>query len=89
MKPKLLFKEIISKLTGFSTPVFGVSWEPPQNEREIAKSVVNYLEDRRVLYNPQSLEVQDHCISSVLEIRQFLIEKLNDLLISARASKVC
>jgi hypothetical protein len=79
MKPKLIFKEIASKITGFSTPIFGVSWEPPNNDREIAKSVVNFLEDRRVLYNPNELEDTHHCISSVLEIRQFLTEKMNDL----------
>src|SRR5260370_41813298 len=79
MKPRLLFKEIALKITGFTTPIFGVSWEPPNNEREIAKSVVTFLEDRRVLYNPTELEVPHHCISSVIEIRRFLTEKMNDL----------
>lgn len=79
MKSILLFKELASKLTGFSTPVFGISWEPPNTEREIAKSVVNFLEDRRVLYNPTELELPQHCISSVLEIRQFLTEKMDSL----------
>ena len=78
-KPILLFKEIALKITGFSTPVFGIQWEPPNNEREIAKSVVTYLEDRRVLYNPGEMELPRHCISSVLEIRHFLTEKMNDL----------
>lgn len=79
MKPRLLFKDIASKITGFTTPIFGVSWEPPNNEREIAKSVVTFLEDRRVLYNPTELEVSHHRISSVVEIRHFLTEKMNDL----------
>src|SRR5579859_663151 len=78
-KPMLLFKEIASKITGFSTPVFGISWEPPKEDRETAKSVVNFLEDRRVLYNPTELEVPHHCVSSVLEIRQFLTEKMDSL----------
>jgi len=79
MKTILLFKEIASKLTGFSTPVIGASWVPPKNQREIAKSVVIFLEDKRVLYNPSELEDPQHCISSVLAIRQFLTEKMNDL----------
>jgi len=79
MKPRLLFQEIVSTITGFSTPVFGIQWEPPNKEREIAKSVVTFLEDRRVLYNPTELELPRHCMSSVLEIRHFLTEKMNDL----------
>ncbi|HLI08611.1 MAG TPA: DUF6650 family protein [Ktedonobacteraceae bacterium] len=79
MKPKLLFQEIASKITGFSTPVFGIQWEPPRKEREIAKSVVTFLEDRRVLYNPTELELPQHCISSAVEIRHFLTEKMNEL----------
>lgn len=78
-KPFLLFKDLASKLTGFSTPFFGVSWQPPKTERKIAKSVVNFLEDRRVLYNPTELEVPHHCISSVLEIRQFFTEKIAEV----------
>ena len=79
MKSRLLFREIASKITGFTTPVFGISWEPPKNERETAKSIVTFLEDRRVLYNPTELESPHHCISSVVEIRHFLTEKIDNL----------
>lgn len=79
MKSRLLFRELASKITGFTTPVFGISWEPPKNEAETAKSVVTYLEDRRVLYNPMELESPQHCISSVIEIRHFLTAKLETL----------
>lgn len=79
MKSRLLFSQIASKITGFTTPIFGISWEPPKNELVIAKSVVTFLEDRRVLYNPTELEVPLHCISSVVEIRHFLTEKMNAL----------
>ena len=79
MKSRLLFRELASKITGFTTPFFGISWEPPKNERETAKSVVTFLEDRRVLYNPTELESPHHCISSVIEIRHFLTEKIDTL----------
>jgi hypothetical protein len=78
-KPILLFKDLASKITGFSTPFFGMSWQPPETERKIAKSVVNYLEDRRVLYNPTKLEVSRDCITSVNDIRRFLTAKLDEL----------
>lgn len=71
------FKQIIGRLTGFSIPIFGVSWNPPELEIEMAKKVLVYLEDRRVLYNPSSLEIPDHCVKSVIEIRQFLTSELS------------
>ena len=70
------FKKIIGRLTGFSIPIFGVSWNPPELEVQKAKRVLTFLEDRRVLYNPSSLEVPDHCVHSINEIRHFLTSEL-------------
>jgi len=63
------FKEVLRHLTGISTPVFGVSWQPPKSEVAVATRVLSFLADRRVLYNPSELEVPEHCVSSVIEIR--------------------
>lgn len=73
------FKEIASRLTGFSVPVFGVSWNPPEPEIKTAQRVISYLEDRRVLYNPYELEMPEHCVQSVLEIRHFLTDEIGML----------
>ena len=73
------YKEILGRLTGFSTPVFGVSWNPPVPEVTIANRVVTFLENRRVLYNVYELEMPDHCVSSVIEIRHFLTDVLGQL----------
>lgn len=70
------FAEIISRLTGVSTPIFGVSWNPREPHVAVARRVVTYLEDRRVLYNPYELEIPQHCVTSVLEIRQFLTDEI-------------
>lgn len=70
------FKEIIKRLTGVSTPIFGVSWNPGNTSRDIAQRTVSFLEDRRVLYNPSEMEVPAHCVSSVLEIRRFLTDQI-------------
>ena len=48
-------------------------------ELGVAKSVLYFLEDRRVLYRPEELENPKHCIASINEIRKFLTEKINDL----------
>lgn len=70
------FKEIMTRLTGLSSPVFGVSWNPPEPHVQVARRVVVFLEDRRVLYVPSEMEVPYHCVQSVLEIRQFLTTEL-------------
>ena len=73
------FKEIASRLTGFSIPVFGVSWNPPEPEVAVARRVLAFLEDRRVLFNPYHLEVADQCVQSVVAIRRFLTEEIGHL----------
>lgn len=72
-------KEVLTRITGFSVPVFGVSWNPPQPEVASAHRVLTYLEDRRVLYNPYHLEVAEQCVQSVLDIRRFLTEVIGGL----------
>jgi len=87
------FMCILSRLTGISTPIFGISWDPPETEIETAKRVLTFLEDRRVLYEPSELEVPSHCVASVLEIRRLLTGELaklqgpNDLADSLRAMR--
>jgi hypothetical protein len=73
------FKEIASRLTGFSVPVFGISWNPPELEVAVAKRVLAFLEDRRVLFNPYHLEVAEQCVRSVVEIRHFLTLEIGRL----------
>jgi hypothetical protein len=55
----------------------GVSWQPIDLEVSAARRVIAFLEDRRVLYAPDSLEVPSHCVESVLEIRRFLSSELD------------
>ena len=80
------FKEVVARLTGFSSPIFGISWNPPQSERSVAKKIIAQLEDRRVLYNPCMMEDPYHCIESVLQIRQMLTDNLSSL---KHDSKLC
>jgi hypothetical protein len=76
---RVKFKEVVARLTGLSVPVFGVSWNPPPAEVTVARKVITFLEDRRVLYNPYHMEDPGHCVSSVIEIRQFLTTELGTL----------
>ena len=73
------FREIASRLTGISSPVFGVSWSPPLPDVTVARRVVAYLEDRRVLFADESIEIPEHCASSVIEIRRYLTSEIQQL----------
>jgi hypothetical protein len=45
-KTKLRGRELAVRLVGISTPVGGIDWEPPAEEREKAKQVLKYLARR-------------------------------------------
>lgn len=76
---KKSFKKIARRLTGISTPIFGISWNPPESEREIIRKLINFLEDRRVLYNPYWVETDEYAIRSVNEIRGEITETIGTL----------
>jgi len=76
---KVPFTKIVKSLTGISTPVFGVSWNPPSTEREIARKLLIFLEDRRALYNPFDIEMPMYVDRSVIEIRHELTDTLKNL----------
>ncbi len=75
----MTFEEIISRLTGFSIPIFGVSWTPPEPEVARARRLIAQLEDRRVLYVPSELEQPEHCVQSIVQIRHLLTAELAEL----------
>jgi hypothetical protein len=68
-----------ARLTGFSTPLFGASWQAPTAERDVAAQLLARLEDRRVLYSPSEAEVPHHCAQSVIDIRRMLSDALATL----------
>ena len=74
-KAKLKGKQLLSRLTGISFPA-GVSWKPPTDERDIAKRLLTFLDDRRVLYRPYDMEVGSYVVQSVLQIRERLTKDL-------------
>jgi hypothetical protein len=63
------------RLTGVS--LWGVQWEPKDDDREIARRVLSLLEDRRMLWKDFSLEIEEHCVQSATRTRQQLGELLN------------
>jgi hypothetical protein len=80
------FQEIVSRITsalapfsGVSIPVFGVSWTPPEPDRNIVRRVLARLEDRRALYYPYDLENPNWVEQSIIEIRRDLSDALGEV----------
>src|SRR4051812_10791645 len=73
------YKEILRHLTGFSVPIFGISWNPPEPEVAVARRIIAFLENRRVLFNPYHLEVADQCARSVCDVRERLSTEIGQL----------
>ncbi len=48
-------------------------------EAAVAREVLADLENRRVLFHPQGMEIEDQCIASVLDMRRMLTEKIGKL----------
>jgi hypothetical protein len=72
-------KKLGQSITGFSTPIFGLQWQPPKTDRGIVRDVLIFLEDRRVLYNPHAWEIPDHVAQSLIEIRERLTSQMSAL----------
>jgi len=81
---KIPFSDLAKHITGFSTPVFGLSWNPPEPEREKIRQLIVFLEDRRALYNPYNMETVRWVDESALKIRE---ELTNILQLLAEESK--
>ncbi len=74
----IYFRKLISRLNGISTPIGGISWEPPQLQSELARDLFLFLEDRRFLYTPFESEEPKHVVESVLQTRREFSGALKD-----------
>lgn len=70
------FSEIAARITGFSIPIFGLSWNPPPAQITIARQVLDVLGDRRVLYELGERQVPEYCTCSVRQIREYLTSQI-------------
>lgn len=78
--------EAARRLTGISTPFGGFQLsDPGPSEKEVIRKFIIFLEDRRVLYNAEELEVVSQVAHSAQEIRQECTRTLQALSPSAFA----
>lgn len=64
------------ELTGVSIPMGGVQWQKTVGDKQVARTVITFLEDRRLLFGDRHVEDEGHCIASALELRSFLTEQI-------------
>lgn len=72
-------KQLVNRLTGIATPIGGLNWQPPKDERDVAKKLLIFLEDRRALYMPYNMEIGIYVVDSIQEIRDRLTSDLEDI----------
>lgn len=66
------------RITGVDLPLGGggVTWEYTEGDKKVARAVVTFLEDRRVLFGDRHCEDEAHCVWSAIAIRRFLTEQI-------------
>jgi hypothetical protein len=78
-KARVAFKDLANRITGVSIPIFGISWTPPESEREVVRETFIFLEDRRALYSDFCFEIDQEVVESILAIRNELTAALKRL----------
>jgi hypothetical protein len=62
--------------TGAGAFGFSLNWEKVPGDKEVARRVITFLEDRRLLFGDRHNEDEMECVYSAIEIRRFLTEEL-------------
>jgi hypothetical protein len=78
-KINLKGRELANRLTGISTPIGGVSWKPPVDERGKAQRLLVYLAGQRALHYPYDREIGSFVVQSILDTRERLTRDIKDL----------
>jgi len=78
-KTKLKGRELAARLTGILTPMSGISWKPPFDERDKAQQLLVYLAGQRALHYPYDREIGSFIVQSILDTRQRLTRDIEAL----------
>jgi hypothetical protein len=62
--------------TGIGAFGFSVNWEKVPGDEEVARRVITFLEDRRLLFGMRHSGDERYCVSSANEIRKALTDEL-------------
>lgn len=64
------------ELNGMSTPWFGIQWKKTEGDKGVARRVIIFLEDRRLLFGGRHGNDEQHCLESAQQIRRFLTQQM-------------
>jgi len=78
-KTKLKGREQAVRLIGISTPVGGIDWEPPAEERDRTRQVLAHLAEQPVLCDPYDVAIGSFVTQSILSTRERLGGELEGL----------
>lgn len=74
--------------TGIGGFGFSVNWEKVPGDEEVARRVITFLEDRRVLFGMRHMEDEQYCVDSANQIRHFLTDQLSQAKAGLRQHRV-
>ena len=72
-------RDIIKRITGISTHIFGVAWIPPEAERDIARRLLTTLEYQRILYVDYKFLLQHYVQAALYNLRDVLTSELKNI----------
>jgi hypothetical protein len=64
--------------TGGGAFGFSLNWEKVPGDEDVARRVVIFLEDRRLLFGERHSKDELHCVHSAIDIRKFLTQELTN-----------
>jgi hypothetical protein len=62
--------------TGIGGFGFSINWEKVPGDEDVAREVIAFLEDRRLLFGKRHAEDEMYCVASANDIRRFLTSEL-------------
>lgn len=71
---RMKWREALRRIKGIHAT--GLDVDLPEHEVTVARRVLSYLEDRRVLYEPYEQEDPEQCVASILSLREHLSQEI-------------
>jgi len=85
---KLKGQELAARLTGILTPMGGISWKPPVDERDKARRLLVYLAGQRAFHYPYDREIGTFIVQSILDTSERLTRDIKVLSMDSLLRKI-